>query len=139
MSIILSCGFLRIFTYTDDDGFFKFRLGKVRVKECPGGLELPAVARNRKKASVKIRKKRNFGFYNDPKTFTFKKNVSLKISIILIESIYRYDYLTLRARVFKTKTFDLTCLIFQIRNQISKFSKYLFKQNTQLYPFIFLT
>ncbi len=33
-----SCGFLHIFTYTDD-GLFKIWLVYVRAKECPKGLE----------------------------------------------------------------------------------------------------
>ncbi len=31
-----------------------FRLGQVRVNGCPAGLEAPASARNRRKATVKI-------------------------------------------------------------------------------------
>ena len=42
------CGFLRIFTYTED-GLFKVRLDYVRVKECPAGLETPIGAINGRK------------------------------------------------------------------------------------------
>ncbi len=40
-----------------------FRLGKVRVNECPAGLEPQSGARNKRKSTVKIRKKRHFGFF----------------------------------------------------------------------------
>ena len=40
---IRSCGFLRIFIYTDGV-FLKVRLGYSRVKECPAGFEISAGA-----------------------------------------------------------------------------------------------
>ena len=49
-------GFLRNFTVASD-GLFKVSLGLVRVNDCPGGLEPSAGARDRRKASRKIRRK----------------------------------------------------------------------------------
>ncbi len=53
MGGIRSCGFLRIFTYTDH-GILKVRLGKVRIKEGPAGLEPSKWAKNKRKATVKL-------------------------------------------------------------------------------------
>ena len=52
-SRIRSCGFLRIFTYTNDE-LFQVWLGYLKVNDCPAGLEPPAGARKRRKATVKI-------------------------------------------------------------------------------------
>ena len=43
MARIQSCGFLFIYSETD---IYLFKVCKVRVKECPEGLEPPAGARN---------------------------------------------------------------------------------------------
>ena len=43
--------FLRIFTVDTHD---YFKLGSVRVRECPAGLELAKGARNRSKASINL-------------------------------------------------------------------------------------
>ena len=53
---IRSCGFLRIFTYTDD-GLMSAPQG---WESSPAGLETPAGARNRIKATVKIQRNRPF-------------------------------------------------------------------------------
>ena len=52
-----SCGFLSIFTYKDD-GLFQVMVGYVkRLKSALHGYKIgPAVARNRRKAIVKIRR-----------------------------------------------------------------------------------
>ena len=48
-----SCGFHRIFTVAFER-LFQVKLGYVNVNDCSAGLEPPAVARNRRKSTVKI-------------------------------------------------------------------------------------